>query len=176
MVVRAPAFDRLTTNDQRRWLRPLKIDDYNRLEGLSFTVADVGAIAPLLYGLDGGGCQGSIALDQSHAFHFAVLIDDLFEDYRSLRLRLPPRFDGKVGLNAVSQPPFRALGGENDRAVFPGQLGGGYEGSGGIFLAVGGLADLRLGDDRCRCGGGRRSWSRNFRAWGGYGLDGSRSG
>ena len=104
-------------------LWPLKIDDHNRLEGLSFAVADVGTIAPLLYGLDGGSCQGSIAFDQSHALHFAVLIHDLLEDYRSLRL--PPRFDGKIGLNAMSQPPFRALGRENNRAVLPGQLGGG---------------------------------------------------
>src|ERR1019366_4352466 len=126
MVVRGPTCDRLGTNDVL--LRALKIDDYNRLEGLSFAVADVGAIAPLLYGFDGGGCQGGIAFDQSHAFNLAVLIHDLLEDYSSLRLT--PRFDGKVGLNAVSQPPFRTLGGENDRAVFPGQLGGGYGGSG----------------------------------------------
>src|ERR1019366_2790942 len=159
MVVRGPTCDRLTTNDVL--LRPLKINDYNRLEGLSFAVADVGPIAPLLYGLDGGGCQGSVSFDQPQALNLAVLIHDLLEDYSSLRLT--PRFDGKIGLNAVSQPPLRALGRENNRAVLPGQLGGGYGGSGCVFLAVGGLANLRLGDDRCRCGGGCRSRRCNFR-------------
>src|ERR1019366_7990764 len=110
MVVRGPTCDRLTTNDVL--LRPLKINDYNRLEGLSFAVADVGPIAPLLYGLDGGGCQGSGFFDQPQALNLAVLIHALLEDYRSLclRLRLPPRFDGKIGLNGVSQPPLRDLG------------------------------------------------------------------
>src|ERR1019366_371406 len=125
MVVRGPTCDRLRTNDVL--LRALKIDDYNRLEGLSFAVADVGPIAPLLYGLDGGGCQGSVSFDQPQALNLAVLIHDLLEDYRSLclRLRLTPRFDGKIGLNGVSQPPLRALGRENNRTAFPGQLGGG---------------------------------------------------
>src|SRR5450759_3418189 len=52
--------------------------------------------------------DSGIAFDQSHAFNLAVLIHDLLEDYSSLRLT--PRFDRKVGLNAVSQPPFRTLG------------------------------------------------------------------
>ncbi len=63
-------------------LRPLEVDDHDGLEGQSFSVANVGPIAPLLYRLDGGGRQGGIALHQSHAANLARLIHDLFEDYR----------------------------------------------------------------------------------------------
>lgn len=58
-----------TTNDQRFLtrlrLRSLKVYDHDRLEGLSFSVTEVRSIAPLLYSLDGGGCQSSVSLDQS---------------------------------------------------------------------------------------------------------------
>jgi hypothetical protein len=153
--------------------RPLKVDDYNCLEGLSFAVADVGLIAPLLYGLHGGGCQGSVSFDQSQALNLAVLVNDLLEDYRSLALA--SRFDGKVGLDAVSQPLLGALGRENNRTVLPRQRGPEYNCCDGVLLAVARFGDLRLGDlgfgdDRCGCGG-YRSWRRNFRAWGRYRLD-----
>ena len=112
-----PAIDqRPTTNDVL--LRPLKVDDHDGLEGLSLSVADVGPIAPLLYGLDGGGCQGSVSFDQSQAVNLAVLINHRLEDNRPFR-SARARFDGIFRRNAVSQPFLRTLGRENDRAVLP---------------------------------------------------------
>src|SRR5229473_5351507 len=82
----APASERLTTRDvlTRLRLRPLKVDDHDRLEGLGFSVADIGPIAPLLHSLDGGGCQGSVSLDQSQTLNLAVHINHRFEDNSSL--------------------------------------------------------------------------------------------
>src|SRR5229473_6401959 len=116
----APAGERLATSDllTRLRSRPLKVDDHDGLEGLSLSVADVRPVAPLLHGLDGGGCQGSFSLDQSHALNLAVLIDDRFEDDRPFR-SLGARFDGIFRLNAVGQPFLRTLGRDNDCAVLP---------------------------------------------------------
>src|SRR5208337_393035 len=105
-------------------LRPLEVDDHDRLEGLSLSVADVGPIAPLLHGLDGGSGQDSVSLDQSHALNLAVLVNDFLENHGSLR-SAGASFDGKFGLNAVRQPLFRTLGRKNNCAVLPGQLDAG---------------------------------------------------
>src|SRR6266851_2266716 len=157
----APAGERLATSDvlTRLRSRPLKVDDHDGLEGLSLSIADVRPVTPLLYRLDGGGCQGSVSLDQAHALNLAVLINHLLEDNRSFR-SARARFDGIFRLNAVRQPFFRTRGRENDGAVLPGQLGKGRSRSGGVFFVVAGLgftgfASLGLGGNRR---GGRRRW------------------
>src|SRR6202140_64091 len=101
------------------WLRPLKVDDHDRLESLSLSVTDVRPIAPLLHSLDGSGCENSVSLDQSQALNLAIRINHYLEDNRSLGRA---RFDRVFRRNALGQPFFRTLGRENDRADFPGQV------------------------------------------------------
>ena len=112
-----------TINDQRfltrLGLRPLKVYDHDRLEGLSFSVTEVRPITPLLYSLDGSGCQSRVSLDQSQTLNLTSLINDCLEDDRSLG-RTRARFDGVFRRNTVGQPFFRTLRRENDRAVFTG--------------------------------------------------------
>ena len=139
LVFRAPTCDndrRLSTNDLL--LRPLKVDEHDGLEGLSLAVPDIGPIAPLLHGVDGGGGQSRVSLDQSHALNLAVLIHDLLEDNRSFR-RPGARFDRIFRRHAVGQPALGTLGRENDSAALPRQLGAGRSRSRGVFFAVAGL-------------------------------------
>jgi hypothetical protein len=121
----------------------LKVDDHDRLEGLSLAIADVGPIAPLLYRVDGGGCQDSVSIDQSHALNLARLINDFLEDDRSLCFS-GTRVDGIFRRYAVSQAFLSTLGRENNRAVLPGQRGVGRSRSSGVFLAVARLAGFGL--------------------------------
>src|SRR6266851_4807732 len=160
----APAGERLATSDvlTRLRSRPLKVDDHDGLEGLSLSVVDVRPVAPLLHGLDGGGCQGSLSLDQPHALNLAGLIDDRLEHHRSFRSP-GARFDGIFRLNGVSQPFLGALGRENDCAVLSWQLG--QSRGSGVLFAVAGFASIRLGENGC-C-----RWRRNCRAWSRCRLD-----
>ncbi len=88
---------------------PLKVHDDDGLEGLSLSVADIRAIAPLLYGLDGGGGKHRVSFDQSQALNFAILIHDGLEDNGSVGSG-SASFDGILRRNGVSQPIFRTFG------------------------------------------------------------------
>jgi len=114
---------------------PLEIDDHYRLEGLCFSVADVGPVAPLFHGLDGGGSQGRVTFDQAHALNLTVFVHDGLEDNCSFHLTRA-RCSGIFRRNAVRQPLFRALGRENHGAAFPGEWCAGRSCSHDISTAV----------------------------------------
>src|ERR1039457_3836409 len=152
--------ERPTTNDQRLMTIPLKVDDHDGLKGLGLSVADIWPIAPLLDGLDGGGCQGGVSFHQSNVLNLAVFIDDFFETNGSFR---SARFDGVLRRNALRQPLFRTLGRENDDATFSREWSASGSRDGGARL-VGLNLGLRLGGDRNRCFRGCGEWRRNCRA------------
>lgn len=102
--------------------RALKIDEYDGLKGERFSVTNVGTVAPLLDGADGGVCESGVAFDEARAGNVAVLVDNSFEDERALDFG--GTHAGRIsGLHGVHQPFFRTFGRENGRGLLAWKFG-----------------------------------------------------
>src|ERR1700722_9643866 len=138
-------------------LGTLEVDDNYGLKGLRLSIAHVGAIAPLFYGTDGGGCQGGVSVDEPYTFDLARFVHYFLQKNCSFGSR-SARLSGIFWRDAVSQTLLRTFGREDDRATLSGQRNIGRRRRSRVFLcdgrfAVGGFACFKLGVSRRRSGG-----------------------
>jgi hypothetical protein len=89
------------------------------LKGQRFSIAHVGAVAPLFYGLHSAGRERSVSFHQAETSDFSRLIDYRFEDDGSFG-SLRPRLGGIFWRDARNQTFLRSLRRENDGSVFAG--------------------------------------------------------
>src|ERR1039458_4961216 len=121
-----------------------KIHDHHSLKRLRFPVTNVGLVAPLLDSADRGGSKRGIALDDSRAGNFAVLIDDSLQHHWAMDLvgTGPDRIRGLLGMH---QPVVRTFGRENDSGGFSGQLGLRWTAGGGLCVGSLGAGIVLVG-------------------------------